>query len=338
MEEKWIEIFKTGTHTDSSGNKKKWTTKDIDKIVSSYAAREVDAPAVIGHPRSNAPAYGWVLDLKRDGEKLLAKVKPTAKEFVDWLRKGLYRHVSMSVRPDLTLRHVGFLGAAPPAVKGLKVPEFADEEFTEIEIQIKEDAAMPTEKEFKELKEEKEKLEKELKEFKEKSDTGSGKAGEDLKTEFEEFKKKYEKLESDFAVTEEEKAAARKELKRLRLNARKNQFSQFLNEEVAWGALNEEQKNTALRILQTLSGEEFTEEGEEPEEVKEFKEFLKGIPGKTKPGEVATRTQASGATEKAKEFEEKVTEYMKANEGADYKEAVVKVAGEHPELYEAAQG
>ena len=285
MQEKWIEIFKTGTHTDSSGNTKEWTTKDIDKIVNSYAAREVDAPAVIGHPKSNAPAYGWVLDLKRDGSKLLAKVKPTAKEFVGWLRKGLYRHVSMSVRPDLTLRHIGFLGAAPPAVKGLKVPEFADEEFTEIEIELseiqtKEDEAMPTEKEFKELKEEKEKLEKELKEFKEKSDTGSGKADKVLKAEFEEFKKKYEELESNFAATEEEKAAARKELKRLRLNARKNQFSQFLNEEVAWGALNEDQKNTALRILQTLSGEEFAEEGEEPEEVKEFKEFLKAIPGR----------------------------------------------------------
>lgn len=322
MEEKWIEIFRTGTHTDSAGNTKKWTTKDVDKIVSSYAAREVDAPAVIGHPKSNAPAYGWVLDLKRDGEKLLAKVKPTAKEFVDWLKKGLYRHVSMSVRPDLTLRHIGFLGASPPAVKGLKVPEFADEEFTEIEtgmfeIQKKEDKEMtPTEKEFTELKEKHEKFQKD----------------------FEELKKKNEKLEGAFSATEEEKIAARKELKKLRLNARKNQFSQFLNEEIAWGALNEDQKNTALRILQTLSGEEFADEGEEPEDVKLFKEFLKEIPGKTKPGEVATRTDAAEATEKSKEFEEKVAEYIKENDAADYKEAVIAIAEKHPELYKAAQG
>ena len=181
----------------------------------------------------------------------------------------------------------------------------------------------PTEQEFKELNKSHEELKKEH---------------EKSQKDFEEFKKKYEKLESDFQVTEEEKAAARKELKKLRLNARKNQFSQFLNEEIAWGALNEDQKNTALRILQTLSGEEFTEEGEEPEEVELFKEFLKAIPGKTKPGEIATRTEAAGTTEKSKEFEEKVAEYMKANEGADYKEAVVEVARENPELYKAAQG
>ena len=159
-----MKCLKPGRIPTVPANTKKWTTKDIDKIVNSYADREVDAPAVIGHPKSNAPAYGWVMELKRDGEKLLAKVKPTAKEFVDWLRKGLYRHVSMSVRPDLTLRHIGFLGAAPPAVKGLKVPEFADEEFTEIkiersEIQPKEGKEMTVnEKEFTELKKSNEEL------------------------------------------------------------------------------------------------------------------------------------------------------------------------------------
>lgn len=315
-------------HTDSSGNTREWTTKDADKIVSSYAAREADAPVVIGHPRDNSPAYGWILDLKRDGEKLLAKVKPTSKEFVGWLRKGLYRHVSMSVRPNLTLRHVGFLGAAPPAVKGLKMPEFADEEFTEIEIEVpgtqaKEDTQVTvTEKEFTELQKNNEELTKDK---------------EKLEQAFKELKEKTDKLESDFQSTEEEKAAARKELKKLRLNARKNQFSQFLNEEIAWGALSEDQKNTALRILQALSGEEFAEEGEEPEEVGLFKEFLKVIPGKVGPGEVATRTSATEVSEKSKEFAEKVDEYMKEHEGASYKEAVMETAREHPELYGASR-
>ena len=289
---------------------------------------------MIGHPKTNAPAYGWVTELKREGNRLLAKVKPTSKEFVGWLKKGLYKYVSMSVRPDLTLRHVGFLGAAPPAIKGLKVPEFADEEFTEIEIKVsKEDKDMPTEQEFAELKKKNEELEREKAALKKKNEELEGKGND-----FEEQRKKLEKLESDFAATEEEKAAARAELKKLRLNARKNQFSQFLNEEIAWGALNEDQKNTALRILQTLGGEEFSDEGDEPEEVGLFKEFLKAIPGKVKPGEIATRTDAAKAEGKAKEFEEKVTEYMKANPDSDYKEAVLTTAKEHPELYKATQG
>ena len=323
MNEKWVEVFKTGTHTDSSGNTKKWTEKDIDKIVSSYAARKVDAPAVIGHPKSDSPAYGWVMELKRDGNKLLAKVKPTVKEFVGWVNKKLYKYVSISLRPDLSLRHVGFLGGAPPAVTGLKVPEFAEEEFTEIEIELseiqpKEDKTMsePTKQEFEELKEKHEKFQKD----------------------FEELKKKNEKLEGDFAATEEEKMAARKELKKLRLNARKNQFSQFLNEEIAWGALSDDQKNTALKILETLSGEEFREEEEEKEEVKLFKEFLKELPKRVAPGEIATRGSATNAAGKAKEFEEKVSEHIKQNDGVSYKEAVLVVAGAHPELYEAVQG
>jgi len=334
MEEKWIEVFKTGTHTDSSGNTKKWTTKDLDRIVSNYAARKTDSPAVIGHPKSNSPAYGWVMELKRDGDLLLAKVKPTVKEFVEWVRKKLYKHVSISLRPDLSLRHVGFLGAAAPAVKGLKEAEFAEEEFVEIEVpatdmsetQTKEDQTMstPSEKEFTELKKNNEELTK---------------AKEKMEKEFEELKEKNKKLESDFQASEEERAEARKNLKKLRMNIRKNEFEQFLNQEVAWGAIGEDQKNTALKILEFLDGEQFAEEGEdESEEVKLFKEFLKKLPAKTVPGEVATRTDAAEPTEKSKEFEEKIAEYMKGNDGVDYKEAVIAVAKKNPELYKAAQG
>ena len=326
MDEKWIEVFKTGTHTDSSGNTKKWTTKDIDKIVSNYAARKVDSPAVIGHPKSNSPAYGWVMELKRDGDKLLAKVKPTVKEFVEWVNKKLYKYVSISLRPDLSLRHVGFLGGSPPAVKGLKVPEFAEEEFTEIEIpatemsenQKKEEETMstPSEKEFTEIK----------------------KTNEDLQKANTEIKKEFKELKKDFESSTEERRKAQEHLQRLRLDMRKNEFKQFLNREIAWGALNEEQKTTAGKILDILGGEQFTDEGEEPEGLKLFKEFLKALPEKTKPGEIATRQLAAGATEKSKEFDEKVTEYMKAHEDADYKEAVLATAREHPTIYAAANG
>ena len=159
-----------------------------------------------------------------------------------------------------------------------------------------------------------------------------------MEKEFEELKEKNKKLESDFQATEEERAEAQKNIRRLRLNMRKNEFEQFLNQQVAWSAIGEDQKNTALKILEFLDGEQFAEEEEEAEGVKLFKGFLKALPKRVEPGEVATRSQAAGATEKSKEFEEKVAEYMKGNDGADYKEAVLAVAGAHPELYKAAQG
>ncbi len=41
-------------------------------------------------------------------------------------QEGRYKKVSIALYPDLSLRHVGFLGAQPPAVKGLAQAAFAD--------------------------------------------------------------------------------------------------------------------------------------------------------------------------------------------------------------------
>lgn len=116
---KWFAIFKAGKHTDSAGNEKEWTEADLDKIVESYDPSKHEAPIVIGHPKSNAPAFGWVEKLKRVGDTLYALPKQLANEFVEMVNKGLFKKRSISLYPDGTLRHVGFLGAQPPAVKGL---------------------------------------------------------------------------------------------------------------------------------------------------------------------------------------------------------------------------
>ncbi len=130
----WIPVFKTGTHTDAAGNTKDWTDADLDKIASSYQPDKHEAPVVIGHPKDNAPAYGWVESLKRDGNMLYAKFKDLAPEFVDMVRNKLFKKRSISLYPDLSLRHVGFLGAVPPAVKGLPDVAFkAKEKHVDIE-------------------------------------------------------------------------------------------------------------------------------------------------------------------------------------------------------------
>jgi hypothetical protein len=60
------------------------------------------------------------------GDRLLADFKDLAAPFVQALKDGLYRKRSISVYPDGRLRHVGFLGAAAPAVPGLKDISLAD--------------------------------------------------------------------------------------------------------------------------------------------------------------------------------------------------------------------
>lgn len=137
----WIEIFKTGVHTDSNGNTRVWTEEDLDKIVETYNNQpdeeRHDAPVVIGHPVTDSPAYGWVEKLERRGKVLYAKLKDLAKEFVDWVRKGLYKKRSIALYDNLLLKHVGFLGGVPPAVKGLADPKF-DETKQSIEFEFEE--------------------------------------------------------------------------------------------------------------------------------------------------------------------------------------------------------
>jgi hypothetical protein len=127
-----IEIFKTGEHTDSSGARRVWTEADLDAIATKYngqpEAQRHDAPVVIGHPTDNAPAYGWVERVERKGGVLYARLKDLAPEFMEWVKKGLYKKRSISLYPDMTLRHIGFLGAMPPAIKGLADVQFATAE------------------------------------------------------------------------------------------------------------------------------------------------------------------------------------------------------------------
>ncbi len=129
----WIAVFKTGRHTDSKGSVREWTDGDLDNIAAKYDPKTHEAPVVIGHPKDNAPAYGWVESLKRTGDTLWAEIKPTVAEFAGWLKAGLFKKRSISLYPDMSLRHIGFLGAQPPAVKGLPDFAFNDPEAAVIE-------------------------------------------------------------------------------------------------------------------------------------------------------------------------------------------------------------
>lgn len=132
----WIEIFRIGKQTDSAGNSYNYTQNDLDQIVNKYndmakISDSYEAPIVLGHPEADEPAYGWVKQLERRGDLLYAELKDLSPEFDGLIEKKLYKKVSIALYKDLTLKHIGLLGAVPPAVKGLVNVNFSDKDNTE---------------------------------------------------------------------------------------------------------------------------------------------------------------------------------------------------------------
>lgn len=125
MPDNWIEIARTGTFTDSAGRPQTFTDSDLAAIASAYDPEKRDCPLVFGHPRTDAaPAFGWARKLKAEGGRLLAQFASVPEAVKKIVAAGHYRHVSMSLMPDRkTLRHVALLGAAQPAIDGLKAVE-----------------------------------------------------------------------------------------------------------------------------------------------------------------------------------------------------------------------
>jgi len=121
-----FEILKTGKFINSNGAEVNFSQEDLTKIAASYNPSLSEAPMVIGHPQTNDPAYGWIDSLKVEGDKLIASASKIVPEFLTAIKDGLFKKRSISLTPDGYLRHVGFLGAVLPAVKGLADLQFED--------------------------------------------------------------------------------------------------------------------------------------------------------------------------------------------------------------------
>lgn len=126
-----IEVFRAGTFADSNGKTREYSIADLEKIADTYNKRlQADssniAPVVKGHPKDNAPALAWTSYLKCEGDKLIAGIRDVDANFMQELEAGRYKKISISLFPDLMLRHIGFLGAATPAVSGLEPADFIE--------------------------------------------------------------------------------------------------------------------------------------------------------------------------------------------------------------------
>lgn len=131
-----IHISSPGTHVDSAGREWTFTEADFAASAAAYDPARHEAPIVVGHPRHDLPAYGWVKSLAAGADGLTADPAQVDAAFSELVQAGRFKKISASFFPPASphnpvpgvwyLRHVGFLGAQPPAVKGLRQVEFAD--------------------------------------------------------------------------------------------------------------------------------------------------------------------------------------------------------------------
>jgi len=131
-----FEIFRAGRHTPSQGGAAlTFSEADMQTAAAAYDPALHEAPLVVGHPKSDAPAYGWVRSLSATGGVLTATPGQVAPEFAELVESGRYKKRSASFYPPTHagnpkpgtwyLRHVGFLGAHPPSLKGLRDVSFS---------------------------------------------------------------------------------------------------------------------------------------------------------------------------------------------------------------------
>lgn len=130
-----IDVFRAGRFRDMTGGEQTYSEDGLRQIAASYDRAVHPAPVVIGHPEVDAPAYGWVETLYVQDGVMKATLEETAPAFAELVKAGRYKRVSISLftpkspnnpRPGgFYLKHVGFLGAAAPAVPGLKPVKFS---------------------------------------------------------------------------------------------------------------------------------------------------------------------------------------------------------------------
>ena len=131
-----IEIFKPGTYTSVEGVKMTFSAGDMAELVETYDAATNPAPLVIGHPGMDDPAYGWTRGLTLAGDVLVAQTEQVESSFAERVNSGRYKKISAQIYPrdhpsnptpgKLHLKHIGFFGAHPVAVKGLKTASFSE--------------------------------------------------------------------------------------------------------------------------------------------------------------------------------------------------------------------
>lgn len=135
---KTLQTITAGLHTATNGDVHDITESDLRASAAAYDPAKHEAPLVVGHPQHDSPAYGWVKSISVVNGGMEVELIQVDPQFADMVNRGRFKKISMSfyakdsphnpVPGVLYPRHVGVLGAMPPAVKGLRAPSFAEGE------------------------------------------------------------------------------------------------------------------------------------------------------------------------------------------------------------------
>ena len=93
---KRINIFKTGTHTSSNGTTLDFSEDKLQGSAESYSPSVHEAPIVIGHPKDNGPAYGWIKSMEFAEGSLDAIPDQVNEDFAEMVKSGAFKKVSAS--------------------------------------------------------------------------------------------------------------------------------------------------------------------------------------------------------------------------------------------------
>lgn len=131
-----LHCFYAGTHTATDGKQYTFSEADVADLVASYDPQVARAPMVVGHPKIEDPAYGWAASFSLNGTNVFATPEAVEPQFAQMVNDQRFPNISLSVYlPDspgnpkpghFYPRHIGFLGAAPPSLKGMQRAQFAE--------------------------------------------------------------------------------------------------------------------------------------------------------------------------------------------------------------------
>ena len=146
----WIDGTPVGEHTDSDGDLVKIDTAFLEAVVRNFEkTKSVHSvplvPMVIDHPELNGPAFGWVDELRVNNGCLERKFSDVNSQFEDAVKAKAFRKRSdafylnpkdapLGLVP--ALRHVGFLGAKIPAIKGIADIQFSEDEGKTVDVEV----------------------------------------------------------------------------------------------------------------------------------------------------------------------------------------------------------
>lgn len=350
--ERHFPVFRTGTHRDSEGNERAWTDDDLDRMIAAYDPAHHEAPIVVGHPKDNSPAFGWVRGLRRERGTLYADAD-LIPEFDEMVRKGLFKKRSISLYEDGTLRHIGFLGAKPPAVKGLPDILFGEAETMTIEMAGFDGNPREggTRMKFTEWMRQLAGREgitlDDLPRSPAFSGHGAAFSEADVEAKIEAARRdERSKAEQDFAetlrATEENLAARERRIREKEARDRKESIASFCEGLQREGKLTPAMMKMGMgmanfleSISEVQSAIEFAEAGKRLEQTPlEFMQaFLRGLPKSIDFDEFAGADKDPGAGGDSEKRERLISSYMEKHPKASYKDAVLCVSKESPELF-----